>query len=1269
MARLLPRLFVLLVLALAGGLAQAAAYNLSSGAYPPCSSNNWTVSGSTYTCNWGTVTLASGDTLVANAGVTLMAQAGIVLNGATTGSAAQPLRLATSYGTVTAGTGSRVYGDIAASSSVQLTGTQVSGAITSTSTLSISGGSVGGTIAAHSDITLTGGTYGGSIDSATGSLGVSGGQVTGNLSANGAITLGGSVAVTGNVVSRSGGITTNQASITGDLSSTCCTVRVQNTTLTGNIEVNRNDIEVLYSTVTGNLTTTNRVRLTDTVVQGNVTAATWSNDTITGTGTSRVYGTCAPAATTPSTLCQATPPVTETCFRDGFNGRSAVGGDWAATSRGGTFGMPRVVGDRLRLTDASGNVSTAATVLRLLPAANNKIRVQFKLYAYGGNGADGVALVLSDGAVTPQPGSSGGPLGYGFKTGIDGFAGGWLGVGFDEFGNFSAEGGGGSTSRTPDSIAVRGSGAGTTGYRRLAGTASLTPGVDAPNASDGPGATYRVTLDSTTAGKAVLTVERDTGSGFATLIPALDLLAASDQARLPDTFYLSLTGSTGGSTNIHEIDDFEICANRINAVEQPIDHFEFVTASGATTCAPQAVTVTACTNASSAGAPQACQPYAGNVAITLSSSGWVGGNSKTLVNGTGTFYLQGLQTSMPLGYSAATPAAKPLSQSLCKIGSGAWSTSCQLSFAQGGFLFDVPTLTAGREQAAIPIRAVVNKGSATSPKCEPAFVNVDRAVGFWSDYIDPAPAAVSTQASVSLNGQALSRSASAPTAVALRFDGQGQASLRVSYPEAGRVQLNAHYAGSTGSGDSGSMVGSDQFVAVPAGFCVAPTASCTAGDASCARFRRAGEAFPVRFRAVAWQADGDTDLCTGNATTTNYRQTGLVLAPQLLAPAGGDPGRVLQPASARYDHLAPASPAGWNGEIAQDVAFSEVGVFRLQVAPPTAGYLGETVPASVSAPIGRIVPALLEVTGAARLAPSCGLYSYQDQPIGFAADEAPTLSVVAYGQAADGSRFITRNYDRPGFWRLGSAFDWRLLSLDANGTPSAVNRAYTLGQGSFALLQQAGLDVEGDGVRRYRLAETPVAYARQASPGDADLPFEARLRLALSAASFTDSDGVCRAQGTGCLGYDLDFGGSQVRLGRLRIGNAHGSELQPLDLPWLVESWQGAPGNSGFREETADRCSAAALGQPVLGEPTGNLRRASLEAAVLARGEHAGVLRLSAPGAGHDGSVTAGFALDGQRWLDFDWLGRGERTAAQGQASFGIFNVPRPLIFRRETYR
>ncbi|MBF4386279.1 hypothetical protein, partial [Vibrio anguillarum] len=93
------------------------------------------------------------------------------------------------------------------------------------------------------------------------------------------------------------------------------------------------------------------------------------------------------------------------------------------------------------------------------------VEVEFDYFAYGGNGADGVAIVFSDASVTPQVGAFGGPLGFGYKVNEQkpGFAGGWLGIGLDEYGNYSIEGGGNGPGRRRQAVVLRGSGSGYSG--------------------------------------------------------------------------------------------------------------------------------------------------------------------------------------------------------------------------------------------------------------------------------------------------------------------------------------------------------------------------------------------------------------------------------------------------------------------------------------------------------------------------------------------------------------------------------------------------------------------------------------------------------------------------------------------------------------------------------------------------------------------------------------------------------------------------------------
>ena len=134
---------------------------------------------------------------------------------------------------------------------------------------------------------------------------------------------------------------------------------------------------------------------------------------------------CAPPANAPAgVVCQC-----DNFGRSSLNPSTIFGANWLLSTSNGTFGIPKIVTQGLlRLTDSSNDVATAATVPGIFPAAGNYISVEFKQYAYSGSGADGIAVTLSDYSIAPTPGAFGGSLGYAQKPGINGFAGGWVGV-------------------------------------------------------------------------------------------------------------------------------------------------------------------------------------------------------------------------------------------------------------------------------------------------------------------------------------------------------------------------------------------------------------------------------------------------------------------------------------------------------------------------------------------------------------------------------------------------------------------------------------------------------------------------------------------------------------------------------------------------------------------------------------------------------------------------------------------------------------------------
>lgn len=677
------------------------------------------------------------------------------------------------------------------------------------------------------------------------------------------------------------------------------------------------------------------------------------------------------------------------------------------------------------------------------------------------------------------------------------------------------------------------------------------------------------------------------------------------------------------------------------------DHIRLEYAQAALTCNPLAVRVRACIDA-------ACSVlFQDPVTVTLlPNTGWLTGTQVTLSGGQATVALRrNTPGDVVLGVSSSTVATTSSSSPVCS------TAGCRVSFAESGFLFDVPTLTAAKPQADIAFRAV--KADPADPQqCKPGFADgAARTVQFSSVYATPS---TGTQPVV-VNGVSVGGIA---TNVSLVFDSEAVARLTVRYDDAGQMTLNARYAPASGSEAGLVMVGSDQFVSKPYGLCIQTVATaeqaCTADSISCPLFRngttvvRAGDPVPVTFRAVGWQFDGEAltadQLCTGNITTPNFQLAGIALSSQLTAPASGGVGTL---GAASYNH-------SLGNTTALQQTFSEVGIFRLVAAPPR--YFGEAISGGTSNRIGRFSPAYLDVVGSASLTPSCSVYSYQGQPIAFATGREPSLIVA--GKNRQGQ--TTTNYDRGGFWQLALPALGSYASVV--GLPNLDSRLTASGTATVAV---AGAD-DGDGMRTYRWSGQALTYAPAVTPSNDDLKFVAKVRHSFSAASLTDLDGACFGNGSACstLAYDFtDAPGSEVRLGRLQIGNALGSELQPLALPLTIQSWQATAAGPAFLPEPQDICTTAGvIGTPLLEGFTGNLVAGKTIASTGSFSQGAGLVSLTAPGAGNDGSLQLAYP-NMPEWLKYDWLRSGSRQPARGVASFGIYQGAKPLIFRRELYR
>jgi len=858
-------------------------------------------------------------------------------------------------------------------------------------------------------------------------------------------------------------------------------------------------------------------------------------------------------------------PVVLQCFNDNFS-LSTLSNDWIVSRSSGTF-TPSIQGGRLRLTEAQSNQSTASTYQRLFPAADNLVEIQFDHYAYGGNGADGIALVLSDASITPQPGAFGGPLGYGYKPGISGFAGGWLGVGVDEYGNFSGEGGSYNIGQRRQSVAVRGSGVGTSGYRYLHGACNdgttntsgscLSPVVDNNNVS--PAHRYKITIDSQSAGRSMVKIERNTGSGFVTLVPMFDAAAEAGQAAIPNDFLLSLTGSTGGSNNNHEIDNVQICALKSNPIGAQIDHFEFDHTGQGLTCNPETVTIRACANASCS--QLFTDPLTATLLPDSAADGvWIGGNQVSFTNGTTQLQLRrNTPGVVTLGVKGSNPTTKPLSKTLCRIGAGALSeNNCSLTFADSGFIFDVPDKLANKSVDVL-VKAV--KKSDASQQCVPSFQGQTKSVNFWSGYQTPS-VPISPQA-VTINSSAISTSSATPTALNLVFDAAGQSSISVNYPDAGKLALSAQYLG---SGDEQDLVmtGADQFVSVPAGLCVKPvdtSALCPSANMSCNVYRKAGQDFGITVQAVAWESDNDADFCSGNLPTANFSDAQMKLTTRVIAPSiasGGHDG-VLGVAS--YSHSAQAN----NLNTLNNQSISEVGVFQI-TAQATPNYLGAAgslnIPIAYSANLGRFVPDRFLVADVSVIA-ACGSFSYMDQPFPM----SMTLSALNIGGD------VTQNYFPP--FSLATA---RLVGEDNNNGIDLQSRLSALPINAASWSQGVATVDATYRANVSRVTPNVLSNLYQGGPfesldiGVQALDNDPRPNGIFSYVASPDMDAASTGLCTHCNAKKIST--QTLRHGRVIMDNTYGPETETLKMPTRAEYWSG----TSWILNTDDSCTTAVYG-------------------------------------------------------------------------------------------
>ena len=256
------------------------------------------------------------------------------------------------------------------------------------------------------------------------------------------------------------------------------------------------------------------------------------------------------------------------------------------------------IGDNATLTAATGVDPNGSGWLRLTNASGNQKGFMYVSQAFGTSlgiiadfeyltwrntadttylGADGFSVYLFNGNVTDtnfKLGGYGGSLGYATLNNpvTTGLTGGYLGIGFDEFGNYSvaSEGrNGGTASEVPNAVVLRGPTATTNSNPYLTRAELGNPrgttlnAIRAQNEIDyntvttarpAPGVFYRrVQIDVSKTGTNYLVTVRWRKQNETTFTNILSYTMNGTTYPLPATLKLGFAASTGGGFNFHEI--------------------------------------------------------------------------------------------------------------------------------------------------------------------------------------------------------------------------------------------------------------------------------------------------------------------------------------------------------------------------------------------------------------------------------------------------------------------------------------------------------------------------------------------------------------------------------------------------------------------------------------------------------------------------------------------------------------------------------------------
>jgi MSHA biogenesis protein MshQ len=575
--------------------------------------------------------------------------------------------------------------------------------------------------------------------------------------------------------------------------------------------------------------------------------------------------------------------------------------------------------------------------------------------------------------------------------------------------------------------------------------------------------------------------------------------------------------------------------------EQPavvLDHIRIVHPGFGLTCQASDLEVLACADS------DCSSLYPDPVDVTLQPAGWLPAQDVRVTGAANLQFQRSTEETVTLAVSSASPA--PDSGVVCVSPDG--SGSCDMTFRDAGFVFEMPPdLVAGEENRTFSMSAL--ETDEQTGQCIALFAGQTKTIEFGTSYLNPGPTGRKASFPTWIDGNQVAVDGIPQTGIPITFDGDGVArDIPIRYNDAGRNSLIARYV-EDNQPDGGTLLieGAADYVTVPQGLCLIPEQRCSSADLGCSNTLPAGVPFSVTPKAYRYAPNVSSLSCADKPPAPSFAFGDVPVSHQLLFPAGGAEGNLLETA---LDY----------GDAGQSLTLTEVGVFSINTEAVAGGYLGRDVPASDTAMTARMVPDQLALTveNEGELSPACNSFVYTGRTLGWDSFGLPELRIDALNGQTPRQRTLNYTHEDVIVQMPAERFD--VVVPDGDNVETLDDGAATpvpfRSTPDSPLLNTGNRDSVIDGVVRYRFNSADQFIYPKLSAASRIAPFMPDLTFLLQ--PMTDVDNI-PVTGIATAGEPINpLAAFPVRYGRLSPQNVYGPEnIAELQMPLQMEYWNG----------------------------------------------------------------------------------------------------------------